>query len=143
MDEQTRRMRTCENKPRYETEAVAQDAAVRLMAGRATRPLYVYPCPYCLGFHLTSNGHGKKPVQPLLHAEPDLQHAVLFLPHEAPCRGKRRRAAQTGRRAGLRRHLREREQAGESALDLLPRPQVASPEQAAAFFAGPGCVTPA
>lgn len=134
MDEQTTRDRTCLNLVRYENEALALDAAVRLMAGRADRPLYSRPCGFCLGFHLTADDKGgRRPVVPLLHAGAG---ARIFMPHEAPGRGKRRRRTHLHTEIAVRRRVRRtEEQAAEAALSRIPVPRIASPEETAKFFA--------
>jgi hypothetical protein len=76
-----RRTRMCTSKRRYETEALALDAAVRRMAAVSEVPLYTYACPYCVGFHLTAeNQDGTKVCPVLLHAG----SGRIFMPHEAP-----------------------------------------------------------
>lgn len=127
-----RRERMCTNRHRYETEALALDAAVRRMAAVAEVPLYVYPCPYCVGFHLTSqNKDGTKVSPVLLH----LGSGRIFMPHEAPGIGKRSRSRVVRHRRKVAGARREREEAGETYLANIPQPRVADPSEVADFFA--------
>lgn len=114
---------SCLRKNRYETEALALDAAARRMLVGAHRPLRVYPCDYCFGFHLTSSDSGADSVAvPPVLGEADPQ-AMLKAHH-----GKGRRRA---RHEQNHDHAKEQQEP----IDLLPEPHVASPEETAAFFA--------
>lgn len=47
--------RSCTSKVRYFTEREAADQIAFLMLNQGVaRPLRIYQCPYCTGFHLTS-----------------------------------------------------------------------------------------
>lgn len=45
--------RSCENKRRYADDVAARGAGQYLSEANSVK-LYIYPCPYCKGWHLTS-----------------------------------------------------------------------------------------
>ena len=45
--------RACLSKVRYKSEAIAQERA-KMYSEKYDKPQYVYYCPYCFGYHITS-----------------------------------------------------------------------------------------
>lgn len=119
----------CRKKNRYDTEAAAQDKGMRRMLIGADSPLYVYPCEYCFGWHLTSSDKGRdsKPVVPLVDgADPELMAKGCGSERPVPG-GHRRRRRKVESETPIPRVVEER-------LDRLPTPSPASSEEVDAFF---------
>lgn len=126
--------RTCTDKERYDTAAAAADAVHVAHLTYAAKPMSYYPCPYCPGYHLTSADH-REPrtlVEPRLPI-PDLDPRS----YAQPLVRRRNPGFARFQRSRFRRRVSrgKRYAAGEQAIDLLPNPHVATPEEARAFFA--------
>lgn len=127
--------RACTGKERYATAAAAADAVHVAHLTYATKPMSYYPCPYCPGYHLTSvelredaPGRLVEPRLPILDLDPR-RYAQPLVRRRNPGfarfqRSRFRRRVSRGKRYA----------AGEQAIDLLPNPHVATPEEARAFF---------
>lgn len=127
--------RTCTDKERYATAAAAADAVHVAHLTYATKPMSYYPCPFCPGYHLTSAdlrepGTLAEQRLPIPDLDPRSYAQPLVRRRSDPVfarfrRGRFRRRVSRGKRYA----------AGEQAIDLLPDPHVATPEEARAFFA--------
>jgi hypothetical protein len=116
------RRHACDLKQSYETQAVAFDIGRLRMATSCPDPLYVYPCPHCVGFHLTSHpGQDAVPVPAAI--EPGVMTSS-----QSPRGGMNHHDRSLMRR-------RVEPEPVEGSVEILPLPHVASDDEAQAFFA--------
>lgn len=126
------RVKVCRSKRSFSTIEAAFEAGSRLMVLDAGVPLYVYPCLVCPGFHLTRNGEAASSVKVpgfvgsrslLVFSQKDVHTGMT------PKFGRRLRRS---RKAG--KATRERYEAGERHLSVIPLPRPASEAEVEDFF---------
>lgn len=138
VDAETFRQRSCATKHSYPTFAQASDAGIMRMATGSGVPLYVYPCYFCPGFHLTSTDTWDSTVTltPLVAATSAQETAARMT---VTSRGRSVAATAAWRHGKRVRQARgRRDQDTDARIDVvLPRPRVASDDEIEAFFADP------
>lgn len=128
------RERGCTSKVTYASAAEAELAALTRMVSSATKPLRAYACLFCAGYHLTSSDRVSENT---VEVEKPLGSINVTA---ALNQDIRRESHRDGRRRWQRKESvkfaqRQRRNRDSARFYREVRPQVASPEEAAAWFA--------